>query len=534
VVTPLQADAWERKLRELDLFNTFQDVPYGIRHGFDLGVRQPILHTYTPPNHRSATDNPLAIDQHLEKELAAGQISGPFEKDDLERLIGPFRTSPLGAIPKGEDDVRVINDFSFGDADHPAVNDEINPDEFQSEWGSYADMVLIATDAAPGSQGATLDVDAAFRRCPVRPDQQQHFVIHWRGQFHVDHCVAFGGASACGVFGRVADAFAAICRKRGYSPVKKWVDDFAFIRSPVPRHPGDPPQFRYSLEEILALGVRLGWPWKHSKTCPFDEVFKYLGFRWSLKDHSVSIPDDKRKKYIARIAPWSVDTGVSRKQAEQVHGTLVHCSLAVPDGRSRLVSISRFASSFERASRFAKRRPPASVMNDIAFWRDILSQSFCGSILQRPPPPVTTEFYVDASTSWGVGVVFDGAWDGWKLQSGWKTEGRDIGWAEMVAIELGIRTAIAAGAHDVHFVIKSDNMGVIGALGSGKSRNLQQNRVLQRIVTLMRSHEIWITSCFVPSAENVADCPSRGLPAVERPRLARRFQLPACLQTYIL
>jgi hypothetical protein len=476
-----------------------------------------------------------AVDRHISKELEAGQISGPFELHDLQQRIGNFRTSPLGAIPKGDDDIRVIHDLSFGEPEHPSVNDDINPDAFPSDWGSFSDEVIIVTDAAPGSQGATLDVDAAFRRCPVRPDQQQYFVIQWRGKFYVDHCVAFGGASACGVFGRVADAFAAICRRRGYGPVKKWVDDFAFIRSPVPAQSlGDDPQFTYSLQDIIDLGARLGWPWKHSKTCPFDPVFHYLGFRWSLHEpRTVSIPDKKRLKYLARLAPWSSEVTFTRKEAEQVHGTLVHCSLAVPDGRSHLVAISRFASSFERAPRFSRRHPPASVIKDIEFWRDTLAKEFCGSTLQRPPPPVSTEFFVDASTSWGVGVVFDGAWEGWRFRPGWKTDGRDIGWAEMVAIELGLRTAIAAGAHDVHFVIKSDNMGVIGALGSGRSRNLQQNRVLQRIMTLMRAHGIWTTSEYVPSSSNVADRPSRGLPALDRSRASRKFCLPACLQIYL-
>jgi hypothetical protein len=500
-----------------------------------MGVHRPITRTYTPPNHKSALDNAPAIDRHIAKEISERRISGPFEEKELERRIGYFRTSPLGAIPKGTDDVRVIQDLSFGDEDHPSVNDEINPKLFESEWSSFGEAVIVTTEASPRAQGATMDVDAAFRRCPVRPDQQKYFVIQWRGKFYIDHCVAFGGASACGVFGRVADAFAAICRRRGYGPLLKWVDDFAFIReaqgtSSSTGHP----QFSYELDEIVALGTYLGWPWKESKTCPFDGVFKYLGFWWSLPDRTVSIPAEKCAKYLDRLAKWSVDATFSRKEAEQAHGTLVHCSLAVPDGRSHLVAISRFASSFEGTSRFARRHPSPTVISDIEYWREQLSQSFCGSNLQRPPSLVSTEFYVDASTSWGVGVVFDGAWQGWRFCPGWKSDGRDIGWAEMVAIELGLRLAIARGARDTHFLIKSDNLGVIGALKGGKSRNLQQNRVLQRIVTLMRSHGIWISSEYVRSAENIADPPSRSLPAENRPQSSCRFLLPSCLSTYLL
>ena len=71
------------------------------------------------------------------------------------------------------------------------------------------------------------------------------------------------------------------------------------------------------------------------------------------------------------------------------------------------------------------------------------------------------EFWVDASSSWGVGLVFDGTWDAWKFSPGWDSDGRYIGWAEIVAIELGLLFAVHCGYTDTHFLIKSDNQGVI-------------------------------------------------------------------------
>nr|GAT51024.1 DNA breaking-rejoining enzyme [Mycena chlorophos] len=82
----------------------------------------------------------------------------------------------------------------------------------------------------------------------------------------------------------------------------------------------------------------------------------------------------------------------------------------------------------------------------------------------------------------------------------------------MVAIEFGLRLAVERGFTDTHFHIRSDNQGVIGALDSGKSRNSEQNRVLRRIVSLLRTHSLWISTTYVPSAENLADAPSRGFP----------------------
>lgn len=52
---------------------------------------------------------------------------------------------------------------------------------------------------------------------------------------------------------------------------------------------------------------------------------------------------------------------------------------------------------------------------------------------------------VDASTSWGIVLVIDGQWQAWQLVPGWKSDGRDIGWAEMVAIEFVTHTVVAMG-----------------------------------------------------------------------------------------
>jgi hypothetical protein len=103
----------------------------------------------------------------------------------------------------------------------------------------------------------------------------------------------------------------------------------------------------------------------------------------------------------------------------------------------------------------------------------------------------------------------------------------------MLAIELGIQLAIARGFSTCHFVICSDNTGVIGSLAALKAFNLEQNRVLQRIVSLMRTYNIWITSHYVASADNLADAPSRGIPATNRPRSETHVAIPPCILQFV-
>ena len=389
-------------------------------------------------------------------------------------------------------------------------------------------------DAPSGTEAATLDVDSAFRCCPILPSQQSSFVIHWNNSFFIDHNAPFGATSAGGVFGRVADAMSAILLSKDLGPSKNWVDDFVFFRFPISITQGIP-AFSYSLSDIYDVARQLGWPWKNSKTRPFAPQFKYLGFSWDLTTKSVQIPEPKKIQYLSKLQPWTANQKFSKKEAESVLGTLVHCSLAVPNGRSCLPSISRFVTSFiYTSSPFVRKTPNQSVLADIDWWRTQLTSSFCGSILSRPPPPSPVEFWVDASSSWGIGIIFNLKWDAWQLRPGWDKDGCNIGWAEIVAIELGLLFAIHQGYSDTHFLIKSDNQGVIHAIRGGKSRSPEQNLVLQRITLLLSHHRLWISSLYVHSVDNLADPPSCGLSVPGRSRNLSPLPLPPSLRPFLI
>jgi hypothetical protein len=169
-----------------------------------------------------------------------------------------------------------------------------------------------------------------------------------------------------------------------------------------------------------------------------------------------------------------------------VLGTLVHCSLALLDGCSHLPSISHFTASFNfLLSPFIQLTPNPSLLSDIAWWRSQLANDFCGSLLAKPPPAASIEFWVDASSSWGIGIILGDKWNAWKLVPGWDKDGCNIGWAKIIAIQHGLLFAIHRGFTDTHFMVKSNNQGVIQAIQGGKSRSPVQNLVLQTITLLL-------------------------------------------------
>lgn len=114
VVTPLRVDAVERALLELGLTDQWTHVVHGLRHGFDVGVRDPVLSTLIFPNHASSALDAPFIDSYIAEEQAAGRYSVGFEPTDLERIIGPFRTAPLGLVPKPHSTkFRLVQDLSY-------------------------------------------------------------------------------------------------------------------------------------------------------------------------------------------------------------------------------------------------------------------------------------------------------------------------------------------------------------------------------------------------------------------------------------
>ncbi|KAB5589206.1 hypothetical protein CTheo_7349 [Ceratobasidium theobromae] len=511
VITPLCPEAWHSLLSNLNLLSSFSDIPTGLSEGFRLGAGPPPPTPFTPLNHRSARDCPEAVRSHIQAELDAGRYSGPFDKDTLFSLIGSFRSSPLGVVPKSTPgEFRIIQDLSFP-RDSPtnsSVNAEIDTSAYSCLWGFFDDIVEIVLSSPPGTTAATLDVDAAYRRMPIHPDDQPNLVVSWDNTFFVDHCAPFGAASSNGIFGRCGDAMQLILIALLKLTVRKWVDDFIVFRPPP-----DLPGGTTSIDDIYAIAFPLGWPWKHAKTCPFAPIFTFLGFVWSIPDRTVSIPTAKHQKYLARLDAWLALAESNLTELQQLTGTLVHCTHVIPEGRAWLSNLFRFCASFPHSfrKRFVTRPIPQHACDEAIWWRSHL-QVDCTLHLQPSLPAHPIQFYMDASTSFGVAIIAGSHWASWRLLHPWRSDGRDIGWAEMTAVAMALEAAITLGIHDATVHFHSDNQGVVFALEAGRSRSCPQNELLKLIASCAAEFNIRLRTAYIASADNPADRPSRGLP----------------------
>lgn len=88
---------------------------------------------------------------------------------------------------------------------------------------------------------------------------------------------------------------------------------------------------------------------------------------------------------------------------------------------------------------------------------------------------------------------------------------QDIGWAEAVAVELGLQMVIVLNlARPGPFLVRSDNKGVVAVINKGRSRSAATNLVLQHIYAQLARQGMYLQASYVSTHKNIADALSRG------------------------
>ena len=234
---PYPPKAWEEQLLAADLLKKYPHLPAGFQHGFIFNF-PPILLTQTPPNSKSITKFVGEFQRNVDAEISKGRYLGPFSRQTLEALIGPFQSSPFSIIPKPgkPGKFRNLQNLSFPlspskSFPNPSVNSFTSSDDFPCTWGTFSVVCLLISRLPPGSQAAVRDVAEAYRTIPLHPSQWPATVARvGDDEFCIDTRLCFGASPSAGGYGNPADASLDIFRSRGMGPLSKWVDDHFFVR----------------------------------------------------------------------------------------------------------------------------------------------------------------------------------------------------------------------------------------------------------------------------------------------------------------
>ena len=568
--TPYAYSAWCAALTHYGLLSKYPNLPSLIQFGFDVGIHT-ITSTFTPPNKASIEQHAIAFEDYVNNEFRKGRYLGPFTQAQIESILGPFQSSPLSIIPKPGrvDKFRLLQNLSFPYSPG-SINHTIDSDLYPCIWSTFGMVCTLLWHLPPGSEAAVRDIAEAHRTIPVIPEQWPGLVVRLRGVdcFAVDTCGCFGLASISGSYGYLADAQMDLIRAAGIGPICKWANDHLFICIPreylleynqlrssrqatiaqnggwlqtggrhwfqgsslpdgrieefdddnsfpiqdlsnaSPRSNHDC-KFTYSLADIDDFTCPLGTPWEPSKDIPFGTVAPFIGFDWDLANCTVSLPLKKTDKYLAAITEWEQTPKHNLHEVQGLYGKLLHASSVMVSGRAYLTKLEAMLGSYGD-NPFAKHTPPIQTADDLKWWKFALSQPPCPRRIPGPSEVFDFAAFSDASSSTGIGIIIKGRWRAWCLIPGWKTDGRDIGWAESIGFEFLVRYIVTQCTKSTVFKTYGDNRGVVEGWWKGCSRNWPTNLTFRRIYKLLAPSESSVLTRYVPSASNPANSPSRG------------------------
>jgi hypothetical protein len=134
--------------------------------------------------------------------------------------------------------------------------------------------------------------------------------------------------------------------------------------------------------------------------------------------------------------------------------------------------------------------------------------------------------FVDASTSWGIGIVVGGEWAAFKLHEGWKIPGQDICWLKTVPVEMLVYILEAKGIKNATLLIHSNNQGTIGSLDKGRSQNFHINLSIHCTYLVLALLFITPHLVYITSEANPADPISRGKLGITDMHISTSFSLP--------
>jgi hypothetical protein len=224
--------------------------------------------------------------------VSLGRYKGPYTRQEVESLLGPFISHPCGLVDKSNGKKRLTEDPSYPrNSSTASLNSLTNTSELRLDWGGMAEAIELVITAPPGPQGATVDWEEAFRRIGIRPDELWQAVINMDPKFWIDLAAKFGGSATPFEFELVAAAFLALLLIISF-PLRAiyWVDDLFMIRSPI--NPLPPYLYQIEISDIVKFGAELGaiFPGKISH---FSYRTKYIGFDWLIDSKKCESPNPK-------------------------------------------------------------------------------------------------------------------------------------------------------------------------------------------------------------------------------------------------
>ncbi len=395
----------------------------GLINGFSLNSNLNIAHVHFD-NLNSAKNNPSIVWPLLAKEIKAGRLSGPHTT-----IPFPMRISPIGVIPKSQDDSISLMLMQAGAGDdninaevalmHEITNDLNDAKEYrlifdlsaEDEWGqsvnsvtdeAFRSVTYTAFDAVVeklsklpiGGHCSKSDLKSAFRVIALSESEFPLTGIQYQGWIFYDRCMPFGSSTAPFSYEIFATFLNWLVIQFSNDPgLSHFLDDFfAYGCSDT--------VVNKQMDTFHSVVQDVGVPVNFDKYVPATTRICFLGLIIDMVLRMIIAPQ------IKVLRAWEgVQKLLSKRKhkvsfIQSVQGRLSFICRAVAPGRAHLSRGYRLIAGKKGSDQVTLSR---GYVNDLRSWKKFL-QSYNGQTFFRDFTPTPhMGWYTDASSTWGAG-----------------------------------------------------------------------------------------------------------------------------------
>jgi hypothetical protein len=448
------------------------------------------------------------------KDAALGRMTEPVDVSQVDAsscLFARRFSREQGIKADGRKKLRAVDDETGAGTNNTCQpTEKLHNDQIDALVATIVQYCNIAGEA-PGLWKA--DIDAAYRRIPVRSDQRWlvWVVMQVCGKTYASrhNCMPFGCVGSVHAWNRVGALLCHIGRHVLRLPLLRYVDDFFAL---------DKKGCEVHAMECFARLVRvlLGSDAIADRKLEAGMPLVVLGLSIAATkdDVSVSVSAEKAEKWSAKInealTTGTLNAGDASKMAGQLQFAAQHTFMRL--GRAMVRPL--YAQQYKPLPR---GRVGPMLRLALTWWSHVFKEGLLTSASIRQQRPVV-DLFCDArgSPARVAAVLVKGhkvSYTDWAppadlLRTFQAREDNQIMGQELLAIVVGLST-FAAELRGCAVRVWTDNAGGEGALRKGGSKASDHNLLIHATWLLAARGGFGMYIYRVPTKDNIADSPSR-------------------------
>ncbi len=500
--TPVSPDVLAHEIKDYPDKAEIDFLIKGFKFGFDLGCERRPPPRAPPRNGVGARENPTTTRELIYKEVALGRMPGPYSAPALPNMV----FSPVNLVPKAGNPgkFRLIHNLAFP-YDENAVNQCIPDAAAKVKYASFDEFVTMCLLHGKGAWQCKLDLDAAFRQCPMSLGDLPLLGFSIHDLYFINSNMAFGAHSSCQIFERFATVLN--WRLRRVSPPNTsthYLDDFGMVH--LLHWVAE-----WLLRKLQEICATIGFPVQPSKCEGPTQTMEFLGMGTDSLLQRVTIPAAKIRK-ILNLIEQVLELACQRKRVkvytiQRVTGMLQFVAKATPAGRPFIRHLYDLQGSLPKSFSL---RLSAGAKADLHMWIQFLQGGDEGgrtlpflNFLRVPNHRIQIHSDAAGNPNLVFGAQFGGRWlyGAWPIGFFTSENKPSITFLELFAVVLAVDSwGEQLKGERVH--IKTDNEAVAHLLQTKSTPNEPIMRLLRHVTLKCLNFQMLLTAEHLPGVKN--------------------------------